>query len=492
MLISLYMNTGYDFKKIESKWKNIWDKEDIYKTDIKSKKEKYYILDMFPYPSGSGLHVGHLKGYVGTDVYSRYKRLKGFEVLHPMGWDDFGLPTENFAIKTGKDPYIVTEENVLEFKKELINAGISFDWNREINTSNSNYYKFTQLLFLKLYKKGLAEKKRASVNWCPSCKTVLSNEQSIGGVCERCDSKVEIKVIDQWYFKITKYIERLLEDSKDLQWPISTKKMQEKWMGKSEGVEISFKIDNKDIDIKIFTTKPETIYGVTFIVIAPESPLINQLTDKEHKDIVDKYIKNITPQSEIDRKKDVKTGVFTGSFAINPINNEKIPVWIADYVLMEYGTGAVMGVPAHDKRDLLFAKKHNLKIEYVIQENKSDYKKSEIIIGPYKGQLVNDAREKIINDTPSAIKKTEYKLRDWSISRERFWGAPIPIIDCVSQNAYCSNGPMNSSYILTVSAPYSSNANFAVTRVWELQKIISLNNIPSDSEIIATNNFQKN
>ncbi len=439
MLISLYMNTGYDFKKIESKWKNIWDKEDIYKTDIKSKKEKYYILDMFPYPSGSGLHVGHLKGYVGTDVYSRYKRLKGFEVLHPMGWDAFGLPTENFAIKTGKDPYIVTEENVLEFKKELINAGISFDWNREINTSNSNYYKFTQLLFLKLYKKGLAEKKRASVNWCPSCKTVLSNEQSIGGVCERCDSKVEIKVIDQWYFKITKYIERLLEDSKDLQWPISTKKMQEKWMGKSEGVEISFKIDNKDIDIKIFTTKPETIYGVTFIVIAPESPLINQLTDKEHKDIVDKYIKNITPQSEIDRKKDVKTGVFTGSFAINPINNEKIPVWIADYVLMEYGTGAVMGVPAHDKRDLLFAKKHNLKIEYVIQENKSDYKKSEIIIGPYKGQLVNDAREKIINDTPSAIKKTEYKLRDWSISRERFWGAPIPIIYC----KHCGEIPVN-------------------------------------------------
>ena len=433
------MDTGYNFLQIENKWKSYWEKKDIYKTDIKSKKEKYYVLDMFPYPSGVGLHVGHLKGYVGTDVYSRYKRLKGFEVLHPMGWDAFGLPTENFAIKTGKNPYTVTKQNVAEFKKELINAGISFDWHREINTSHSNYYKFTQLLFLKLYKEGLAEKKKASVNWCPSCQTVLSNEQSIGGVCERCDSKVEIKIIDQWYFKITKYIERLLEDSKDLKWPISTKKMQEKWIGKSEGVEINFKVENKNLDIKIFTTKPETIYGVTFLVIAPESPLIDSLTDKEHKDQVEKYIKNITPQSEIERKKDVKTGVFTGAFAINPINKEKIPIWIADYVLMEYGTGAVMGVPAHDKRDLLFAQKHDLKIEFVIQEKGSDYKQSEMIIGAYKGQTVKEAREKIIKDIPSAIKKTEYKLRDWSISRERFWGAPIPIIYC----DHCGALPVN-------------------------------------------------
>ena len=424
------MQEGYNFKEIEKKWREFWEKTELYKTDIYTKKNKAYILDMLPYPSGAGLHVGHLKGYVGSDVTARYKRLKGFEILHPMGWDAFGLPTENFAIKTGKDPYTVTDENVSEFKKELINVGLSIDWDKEINTSHKDYYKFTQLLFLKLYKKGLAEKKKSPVNWCPSCKTVLSNEQSIGGVCERCDNQIEIKIIDQWYFKITEYAERLLNDIPSLKWPVSTKKMQEKWIGKSKGAEISFKIENKDFNLNIFTTKPETIYGVTFIVIAPENTLIDKITTKEYQTDVKNYIKNISPQSEIERKKDVKTGVFTGSFAINPINNNKIPIWIADYVLMEYGTGAVMGVPAHDKRDLLFATKHDLKVEFVLDENIKDYKQSKMIIGEYKGKYVEEVRDNIIKDIKGAKHKTEYKLRDWSISRERFWGAPIPIIYC--------------------------------------------------------------
>ena len=421
---------NYDFLSIQTKWRDIWEKNKIYKTNILSEKEKYYILDMYPYPSGVGLHVGHIKGYTASDINARYKRLNGFEVLHPMGWDAFGLPTENFAIKTGKDPYLVTKENITEFKKEISNMALSIDWEREIDTSNKYYYKFTQLLFIKLYNKGLAYKKKSPINWCPSCKTVLSNEQSMNGICERCESKVEIKNIDQWFFKITDYAEKLLEGINNVDWPISIKKMQEKWIGKSEGVEIPFAIkDSKEI-LTVFTTKPETIYGITFLVLAPESPLIESLTTADNKELVEKYIKNISPQKEVERKKDVKTGVFTGSYAINPINNELIPVWIADYVLMEYGTGTVMGVPAHDKRDLLFAQIHNLKIEFVLEEDKNNYIESRMIVSKYKDKKVKEVRDSIIDEIKDSKRVVNYKLRDWTISRERFWGAPIPVVYC--------------------------------------------------------------
>ncbi len=419
----------YNIKEIENKWKKRWKDENLYRTDITSKKNKYYVLDMFPYPSGAGLHVGHIKGYSATDIVARYKRLKGFEVLHPMGWDSFGLPTENFAIKTGKNPNIVTEENTSEFKKELINSGVGIDWDREITTSDPDYYKFNQIIFLKLYKKGLAYKKKSPVNWCPSCKTVLSNEQSVGGICERCDSKIEIKNIDQWFFKITDYADRLLNDNKNLDWPESTKKMQEKWIGKSIGAKIKFKLKDLDKSISIFTTKPETIYGTTFIALAPENKSLDNLFDSNTKKAISEYRKNLTPQSEVERKKDVKTGVFTNLYAINPTNNELIPIWVADYILMEYGTGAIMGVPAHDKRDMLFAQKHNIKIEYVLNEKKP-YEKSIMIKSDYKGMNVSEARKNIVESIKDAEWTTQYKLRDWLISRERFWGTPIPIIYC--------------------------------------------------------------
>lgn len=419
----------YNIKEIENKWKKRWKDENLYRTDITSKKNKYYVLDMFPYPSGAGLHVGHIKGYSATDIVARYKRLKGFEVLHPMGWDSFGLPTENFAIKTGKNPKIVTEENTNEFKKELINSGVGIDWDREITTSDPDYYKFNQIIFLKLYKKGLAYKKKSPVNWCPSCKTVLSNEQSVGGICERCGSKIEIKNIDQWFFKITDYADRLLNDNKNLDWPESTKKMQEKWIGKSIGVKIKFKLKGLDKSISIFTTKPETIYGTTFIALAPENKSLDNLFDSNTKKAISEYRKDLTPQSEVERKKDVKTGVFTNLYAINPTNNELIPIWVADYILMEYGTGAIMGVPAHDKRDMLFAQKHNIKIEYVLNEKKP-YEKSIMIKSDYKGMNVSEARKNIVESIKDAEWTTQYKLRDWLISRERFWGTPIPIIYC--------------------------------------------------------------
>ena len=417
--------TNYNHTEIESKWRSRWLSDSLYKT-INSKKIKKYVLDMFPYPSGAGLHVGHIKGYAASDIIARYYRMKGFEVLHPMGWDAFGLPTENFAIKNNKNPFIITDENTKAFRKEIINAGIGIDWSREINTSNKNYYKWNQWLFLKLYENGLAYKKKSPINWCPTCKTALANEQVLSGRCERCNTPVEIKNIEQWFFRTTKYAEELIDDLKDLDWPNSTKIGQKNWIGKSIGVKVKFKIANSTNNIEIFTTKIETIYGVTFIALAPESPLINTVVKKEYKSKVLEYIKNITPQSEIERKKDVKTGVFSGNYAVNPINNKEIPIWIADYVLMDYGTGAVMGVPAHDTRDKLFAKIHKIESIKVV-----DYKKNIMIISQYNGEDIVIAKEKIIQDLDkNAEKNIQYKLRDWLISRERYWGSPIPIIYC--------------------------------------------------------------
>ncbi|MCL4385837.1 MAG: leucine--tRNA ligase [Cyanobacteria bacterium] len=428
-------NKEYNHQIVENKWKKKWLKDNLYKATISKEKNKIYILDMFPYPSGVGLHVGHLKGYTATDITARYFRMKGFEVLHPMGWDSFGLPTENFAIKNNKNPFVITKENTSAFRRELINAGIGIDWQREIDTSDKNYYKWNQWIFLKLYEKGLAYKKKSPVNWCPSCKTALANEQVIDGKCERCETPIEIKNIEQWFFKTTKYAEELISDLKDLDYPNSTKIGQINWIGKSNGVKVKFKINGSVKDIEVFTTKIETIYGVTFIALAPEYPLIDTIVTNEYKNKVTDYIKNKSIKTEIERKKDVKTGVFTGNYVINPINNKKIPVWISDYVLMDYGTGAVMGVPAHDKRDLLFAQIHKIESIDVV-----DYETNTMLVPKYKGVNIEKAKEKIIKElTGFARQDIQYKLRDWLISRERYWGTPIPIIYCV----HCGEVPVS-------------------------------------------------
>lgn len=407
---------GYKHKEHDPKWTKKWAEDKIYRTDSDSEKPKAYILDMFPYPSGYGLHVGHVEGYTATDILSRYKRMKGYEVLHPMGWDAFGLPTENFAISTGKNPTDVTKENTAIFKAQCEKTGLSFDWDREVDTSSPEYYKWTQWLFLQLYNAKLAYKAEAPANFCPSCNTVIANEQAKGGICERCSSTVETKKIEQWFFNTKSYAERLIDDLDEVDWLESSKLAQRNWIGRSEGHEITFPIEGTEQELKIFTTKPGTIHGTTFMAIAPESPYVNTVVTEEYKDQVVNYVKNITPQSEIERKKTEreKTGVFTGSYAINPINNEKIPIWIADYILMDYGTGAIMGVPSLDDRDLAFAKIYNLGIREVQEDLLSE-----------KG--IKDTIDHLGN---SAKEQVQYKLRDWLISRERYWGAPIPIVYC--------------------------------------------------------------
>lgn len=407
---------GYQHAVHDPKWAKAWRENDIYRTDENSTKPKIYILDMFPYPSGYGLHVGHVEGYTATDILSRYQRMRGKEVLHPMGWDAFGLPTENFAIKTGQNPIDVTRDNTAVFKAQCDKVGLSIDWDREVDTSDPDYYKWTQSLFLKLYDADLAYKAEAPTNWCPDCKTVIANEQVKSGCCERCDSAVETKKIEQWFLKTTSYADRLIKDLDEVDWPESSKLAQRNWIGRSEGYEITFPVENSAVDLKIFTTKPGTIYGTTFMVVAPESSYVDSLVTEGHREEVAEYVKNITPQSETERKKTEreKTGVFTGSFAVNPLTNEKVPVWVADYVLMDYGTGAIMGVPALDERDEAFAKAHDLPVVAVPED------------------LLSEAGvENTIADMgESAKKQVQYKLRDWLISRERYWGAPIPIVYC--------------------------------------------------------------
>jgi len=458
----------YNFKSIEKKWQEYWEKNKTYKTEINN-KPKYYVMDMFPYPSGSGLHVGHPLGYIASDIISRFKKLKGYNVLHPMGFDSFGLPAEQYAIKTGKHPKETTENNILKFKEQLNQLGLSFDWDREVRTSDSKYYKWTQWIFLKLYNsyfdyknnkaetieklelpqglsanekikyidsKRLAYIDEIDVNWCEELGTVLSNEEVIGGVSERGGFPVIRRPMRQWVMRITDFSERLLEDLDTLDWPDSIKLSQKNWIGKSTGAEICFPIDNKK-NIKVFSTRPDTIYGATYLVLAPEHKMVESLTTEKYKDQIINYVDKTAKKSELERQENEKnkTGVFTGSFATNPISGEKIPIWISDYVLSSYGTGAIMAVPAHDERDYEFALKFKLEIIEVIKNDTDEkcYTGDGIVInsGDYNG-IENEKFKKIVTEileSKNLGKKTvNYKLRDWIFTRQRYWGEPIPIL----------------------------------------------------------------
>lgn len=429
---------SYNHQEIERKWQQYWLENKTFKTDVHSDKKKVYALDMFPYPSGSGLHVGHPEGYTATDITSRMKRMQGYEVLHPMGWDAFGLPAEQYALDTGNSPAEFTEKNIETFKRQIQELGFSYDWDREINTTDPGYYKWTQWIFTKLYEKGLAYMDEIEVNWCPALGTVLANEEVIDGKSERGDHPVEKKPMRQWVLKITAYADRLLEDLEDLDWPESIKDMQRNWIGRSEGAEVSFTILDSKKDFKVFTTRPDTLFGATYAVLSPEHPYVKDIVTEEQRKDVERYIEEVKNKTEIERT-DVskeKTGVFTGAYAINPANNKQIPIWISDYVLMEYGTGAIMAVPAHDERDYEFATKFELPIIEVVQGG--DITK-EPFVGD--GQLINsdflnglstnEAITKMIDwleEKESGKREVTYRLRDWLFSRQRYWGEPIPII----------------------------------------------------------------
>lgn len=431
----------YDFTNIEKKWRKKWEDEPINKPD--ETKQKYYCLDMFPYPSGNGLHVGHWRGYVLSDVWSRYKILQGYEILHPMGWDAFGLPAENDAIKKGIHPEVGTAKNIANFKRQLHEISAVYDWDKEINTTDPNFYKWTQWIFVKMFKAGLAYEKQMPINWCPQCKTGLANEEATNGVCDRCGATVTKKNLRQWMLKITDYAERLLTDLDKLEWSEKVKKMQADWIGKSYGAEIDFEVANSSKKIKVFTTRPDTLYGATFMVVAPEHKIVQEITTDEYKAEMDKYVFNASTKSSVDRMADKeKTGVFTGSYGINPLNANKIPIWVSDYVLSDYGTGAIMCVPAHDDRDFEFAAKFNIPITQVIikegeqlKELDQAYTDEGIMInsGVFDGMKSSEAKETIANylqDEGIGKKTVNYKLRDWVFSRQRYWGEPIPIIHC--------------------------------------------------------------
>lgn len=428
--------------EIEAKWQEKWSSTQLYKFHPKNVDKKLYCLEMFSYPSGAKLHVGHWFNYGPTDSWARMKRMQGYNVFQPMGFDAFGLPAENYAIKTGIHPQDSTLANIVTMEKQLKTMGASFDWDYELKTCTPDYYKWTQWLFLQLYHKGLAYRKQAPVNWCPSCNTVLANEQVVDGHCERCDTEVTKKNLTQWFFKITEYAEELLEKLDGLDWPEKTKMMQKNWIGKSIGGEIRFQIADQKIDFAVFTTRADTLYGVTYVVLAPDHPLVEKVTKQEYKITVANYQEYARKASEIDRLSSTreKTGVFTGSYVINPINGRKIPLWIADYVLYSYGTGAVMAVPAHDERDFEFAKKFDLPIECVIKDREGQDNALPYI--PY-GLMTNspsfndlpseEGKRQIIKkltETSQGNFKVNYRLRDWSVARQRYWGAPIPIIHC--------------------------------------------------------------
>lgn len=434
-------NIYYDFQTIEKKWRAKWDKNPVNKQD--ESKKKYYCLDMFPYPSGNGLHVGHWRGYVLSDVWSRYKILQGYEILHPMGWDAFGLPAENDAIKKGIHPEIGTAKNIANFKRQLHEISAVYDWDKEVNTTDTNFYKWTQWIFVKMFEQGLAYEKQMPINWCPECKTGLANEEATNGICERCGSTVTKKNLRQWMLKITNYGERLLSDLDKLDWSDKVKKMQSDWIGKSYGAEIDFKVDGTDKQIKVFTTRPDTLYGATFMVLSPEHKILNEITTDEYKEDMDKYIFVASTKSSVDRMADKeKTGVFTGSYGINPLNGNKVPIWASDYVLADYGTGAIMCVPAHDDRDFEFAKKFGINIVQVIIKEGEDEKELEqaytdegIMINSdiFDGIKSSEAKQTIadyLQDKGIGNKTVNYKLRDWVFSRQRYWGEPIPIIHC--------------------------------------------------------------
>lgn len=428
----------YNHKTVEKKWQKYWAEHDTFKTGTDPKKKNYYALDMFPFPSGKGLHVGHPEGYTATDIVSRMKRAQGYNVLHPMGWDAFGLPTEQYALKTGEDPEKVTKENIANFKKQLNKLGFSYDWDREVTTSDPNYYKWTQWVFEQMYKKGLAYEAEVPVNWSPDLGTVVANEEIIDGKTERGGYPVYRRNMRQWMLKMTAYADRLLEDLDDLDWPEPVKEMQRNWIGRSEGAQVTFKVKDSDKTFDVFTTRPDTLFGVSYTVLAPESKLVQEITTPEQKEAVDAYIKKIESKSDLERtdlNKD-KTGVFTGAYAVNPVNGKEVPIWISDYVLASYGTGAVMAVPAHDDRDYAFATKFGLPINRVIEggnlEKEAFGGDGKHINSEFLDGLNNEeAKKRMIEwleDHNVGEKKVNYKLRDWDFSRQRYWGEPIPVI----------------------------------------------------------------
>lgn len=429
----------YDSDSIEKKWEKVWEENKSYKTDVRDfSKPKMYVLDMFPYPSGQGLHVGHVEGYSATDAYSRFKRAQGYNVLHPMGFDSFGLPAEQYSIKNNKHPGPFTDINIDNFIRQLKRCGFSYDWDRVIKTSDPKYYKFTQWIFIQLFKKNLAYYGERPVNWCPALGTVLANEEVIDGKSERGGYPVVRIPMKQWVLKITAYGDKLLAGLDDLDWPSSTIQMQRNWIGKSQGVEVDFKIENTDKKFSVFTTRVDTLYGCTYVVLAPEHPLVKEITTEDQKKSAENYINECQRKSDLERTSlnKEKTGVFTGSYAINPVNGKKVPVYIGDYVLGSYGSGAVMAVPAHDERDYAFALKHNLPIIEVVKGG--DISKAAFIedgvhinSGVADGMMIKEAKEAIVNllvEKGAGRIKVNYKLRDWIFSRQRYWGEPIPVV----------------------------------------------------------------
>ncbi len=429
----------YDSDSIEKKWEKVWEENKSYKTDVRDfSKPKMYVLDMFPYPSGQGLHVGHVEGYSATDAYSRFKRAQGYNVLHPMGFDSFGLPAEQYSIKNNKHPGPFTDINIDNFIRQLKRCGFSYDWDRVIKTSDPKYYKFTQWIFIQLFKKDLAYYGERPVNWCPALGTVLANEEVIDGKSERGGYPVVRIPMKQWVLKITAYGDKLLAGLDDLDWPSSTIQMQRNWIGKSQGVEVDFKIENTDKKFSVFTTRVDTLYGCTYVVLAPEHPLVKEITTEDQKESVENYINECQRKSDLERTSlnKEKTGVFTGSYAINPVNGKKVPVYIGDYVLGSYGSGAVMAVPAHDERDYAFALKHNLPIIEVVKGgdiSKAAFTEDGVHInsGVADGMMIKEAKEAIVNllvEKEAGRIKINYKLRDWIFSRQRYWGEPIPVV----------------------------------------------------------------
>ncbi|MBU3572111.1 leucine--tRNA ligase [Priestia aryabhattai] len=429
---------AFNHEKIEQKWQKVWEENKTFRTTEDEGKRKFYALDMFPYPSGAGLHVGHPEGYTATDILSRMKRMQGYNVLHPMGWDAFGLPAEQYALDTGNDPAEFTELNINNFRRQIKSLGFSYDWEREINTTDPNYYKWTQWIFLQLYKKGLAYVDEVAVNWCPALGTVLANEEVIDGKSERGGHPVERRPMKQWMLKITAYADRLLEDLDDLDWPESIKEMQRNWIGRSEGAHVHFTIDGYDETFTVFTTRPDTLFGATYAVLAPEHPFVEKITTAEQKEAVEAYLDQIKSKSDLERTdlaKD-KTGVFTGAYAVNPVNGERMPIWIADYVLMSYGTGAIMAVPAHDERDYEFAVKFKLPIKEVVAggdvskeayTGDGEHVNSDFLNGLDKEEAISNMIQ-WLQANEKGEKQVTYRLRDWLFSRQRYWGEPIPVI----------------------------------------------------------------
>ncbi|WP_075620122.1 leucine--tRNA ligase [Paenisporosarcina indica] len=429
---------NFNHQQIEKKWQANWEKNQTFKTGEDATKPKFYALDMFPFPSGAGLHVGHPEGYTATDILSRFKRSQGYNVLHPMGWDAFGLPAEQYALDTGNDPAEFTAKNIATFKRQIQELGFSYDWEREVNTTDPSYYKWTQWIFLQLYKKGLAYVDEVAVNWCPALGTVLANEEVIDGLSERGGHPVERRPMKQWMLRITAYADRLVEDLDDLDWPESIKDMQRNWVGRSEGAELTFKIDGTNHSFRAFTTRPDTIFGATYAVLAPEHALVTDITTDEQREAIKGYIESVKLKSDLERTDlaKSKTGVFTGAYALNPVNGEKMPIWIADYVLATYGTGAIMAVPAHDDRDYEFAKQFDLPIVEVVAggdiekeaySGEGKHINSDFLDGMDKTEAIEKAIA-WFEENGTGEKKVTYRLRDWLFSRQRYWGEPIPVI----------------------------------------------------------------